>query len=119
MTYILVRKRLGPGLLAVMIGVTLTALIGLSRLYLGEHFLSDVLNGYLVGALWALLGILLAEWLSTKIRKARPVPRRSWRRLAGLSVVGAASLALWVVVRDYEQALTVRVDAVDTVHAGR
>ena len=117
-TYILVREQLGPGLIAVIIGATLVALVGLSRLYLGEHFLSDVLNGYLVGGLWALLGILLAEWLSTKVRKERPVPRPSWRRLAGLGVVGVASLALWLVVRDYEQALTVRVDAVDTIHSG-
>ena len=119
MTYILVRERWGPGLLAAMIGVTLAALIGLSRLFLGEHFLSDVLNGYLVGGLWAMLGIIWAKWLSTKIPKHRRVPHPSWRRLAVLGVVGVAGLALWLVVRDHEQTLTIRVDAVDTIHGGQ
>jgi len=36
-------------------------LIGFSRLYLGVHYLSDVLAGYLVGGLWLLIGILLTE----------------------------------------------------------
>lgn len=35
--------------------------IGLSRLYLGEHFLSDVWAGYLLGTLWLLIGITLSE----------------------------------------------------------
>ncbi|MCI0542555.1 phosphatase PAP2 family protein [bacterium] len=37
-------------------------LIGLSRLYLGVHYLSDVIGGYLVGAIFLVLGITLAEW---------------------------------------------------------
>lgn len=32
-------------------------LIGFSRLYLGVHFLSDVLAGYVVGGFWLILGI--------------------------------------------------------------
>ncbi len=42
--------------LALGLGGTLVALIGFSRLYLGVHYLSDVANGYLVGALWLLVG---------------------------------------------------------------
>ncbi len=45
--------RPGPGLA---LGALVIGLIGFSRLYLGVHYLSDVLNGYLVGALWALAG---------------------------------------------------------------
>jgi len=40
--------------------------IGLSRLYLGAHFLSDVLAGYLLGFLWVLIGISVVGWLDQK-----------------------------------------------------
>jgi len=35
------------------IAITLTLLIGLSRIYLGVHYPSDVLAGWCIGALWA------------------------------------------------------------------
>ncbi len=38
-------------------------LVGFSRLYLGVHFLSDVLGGYLLGFFWVLVGISISEWL--------------------------------------------------------
>jgi membrane-associated phospholipid phosphatase len=40
----------------------LIALIGFSRIYLGVHFLSDVLSGFLVGGFWLLVGVPVAEW---------------------------------------------------------
>lgn len=40
----------------------LVALIGFSRIYLGVHFLSDVLSGLLVGGFWLLVGVAVAEW---------------------------------------------------------
>ncbi|NEM99479.1 phosphatase PAP2 family protein [Pontibacter burrus] len=36
-------------------------LVGFSRIYLGVHFLSDVLAGFLLGMLWMLVGISLEE----------------------------------------------------------
>jgi len=39
--------------------LALIAAIGLSRLYLAEHYLTDVLAGYLLGALW--LGVAVAS----------------------------------------------------------
>lgn len=42
----------------------LIVLIGFSRIYLGVHFLSDVLAGFLLGAMWVLLGISIMEVLS-------------------------------------------------------
>lgn len=41
----------------------LIILIGLSRLYLGVHYLSDVLVGYVIGFIWLLLSIKLHKYL--------------------------------------------------------
>jgi membrane protein DedA with SNARE-associated domain len=35
--------------------------VGFSRLYLGVHFLSDILGGYLLGMLWLIIGICISE----------------------------------------------------------
>ena len=52
-------------------------IIGFSRLYLGAHWLSDVLGGYFIGASWtALTGIAYLKGADT------PIPRR----LLGLTV---------------------------------
>lgn len=40
--------------------------IGFSRLYLDVHYLSDVWGGYLLGSLWLILAIILAELLHTQ-----------------------------------------------------
>ena len=46
--------------------VLLTLLIGLSRLYLGVHWPSDVLAGWTLGACWALLCSLVARQLQRR-----------------------------------------------------
>ena len=45
--------------------VGLILVVGFSRIYLGVHFLSDVLGGYLLGACWLIVGIVLTEWQRT------------------------------------------------------
>lgn len=45
--------------------IFLCALIGFTRLYLGVHYLSDVLGGFLIGLIWLAIGI----WLTKKIKK--------------------------------------------------
>ena len=63
-TYFLLRntKKLFSKILILLLGLLIIFLIGLSRLYLGVHYLSDVLAGYLLGALWLVFGISLVEW---------------------------------------------------------
>lgn len=46
----------------------LIVLIGLSRLYLGVHYFSDVLVGYIVGFLWLFLGAKLERKIEKLIR---------------------------------------------------
>jgi undecaprenyl-diphosphatase len=53
--------------------IALILLIGFSRLYLCFHFLSDVIGGYLLGLLWLLIGISLAEWLLMSLGPMRPI----------------------------------------------
>lgn len=58
---------------AVMLGtITLVSAIGLSRMYLGVHFLSDVWGGYLLGLLFLVIGIS-----ATQVRM-RTVRYRTW-----------------------------------------
>jgi len=80
--------------------LVLVLLIGLSRLILGVHYLSDVWGGYLVGALWLIIGISLNEWLASlgKIpanKAVRPVSRQASYGLIVVAVsvyVGFAAL---------------------------
>lgn len=53
------RNRLNFSFAALM----MIAAIGFSRLYLGVHFLSDVIGGYLLGGLWLIISICLTELL--------------------------------------------------------
>lgn len=41
----------------------LIVLIGISRLYLGEHYFSDVIAGYAIGLIWLLISVKLHEYL--------------------------------------------------------
>ena len=62
-------KRLGAFLGA----LSLILIIGYSRLYLGVHYISDILGGYLVGLLALIAGISLSEWVLLKAnQRLRP-----------------------------------------------
>ncbi|MGZ8216644.1 phosphatase PAP2 family protein [Methylomagnum sp.] len=64
-------------LYVLVVAIALSFLIGLSRVYLGVHWPSDVVAGWMAGAAWALLWWLVARWLQRRRRlgQGRREPR--------------------------------------------
>jgi len=61
---------------ALFLALSIIILVDLSRLYLGVHFLSDVLGGNLIGFSFLILAIIGTEWIrsqSQKETRLRPV----------------------------------------------
>lgn len=79
---------------ALFFGIILIFAIGLSRLYLGVHFLSDVWGGYLLGALWLLIGITISEWLQHRKPLLSFTPTQKTK--IAVSVLIIAELAFYV-----------------------
>ena len=76
LAYLLVRStnKKTAHLAILLLAEVLIILIGFSRLYLGVHYVSDIVAGYLVGILALLAGISLREWLAFKSNQT-PLPK--------------------------------------------
>lgn len=89
------RERLIGPAVAVVAAAVMAVGLGLTRIYLVEHFLSDVLNGWLVGTVWMVIGLALAEG-----RRQRDGAGGFWRVPGMLALVAALGGAVWFAVHD-------------------
>lgn len=53
--------------------IAIVPLMGLSRIYLGQHWFSDVMGGYLLGSLWLMLTIRFYRWGKPRFFRTQPV----------------------------------------------
>lgn len=92
LTYILLResKKLERRAIILLWGLIVILAVGLSRLYLGVHYVSDVWCGYLSGSLLLIIGIALVEW--KKHRRQAPASFFAPQRVKRVSVVLVAAL---------------------------
>lgn len=72
LAYTLVKTSLLRGLLLVLLGSLILG-VGASRIYLGQHWASDVLGAYLLGGLILAAIILLYQWGKTRFFVRQPV----------------------------------------------
>ena len=57
--------------------LTYILLIGFSRIFLGVHFVSDVVGGYLLGSLWLILAVCMLEYLLLHYKQANPLEQQT------------------------------------------
>lgn len=82
--YLVIRTHQRPWIqwLSVTLLGMLVLMIGTSRIYLGAHFPSDVIAGYVAGFIWLTLSLVALEWIQWHSRSPVP-PVQALRKLLG------------------------------------
>jgi undecaprenyl-diphosphatase len=86
-----VQPRLRLKLYLIGLAATLTVLIGFSRVYLGVHWPTDVLAGWMLGAAWALACWAIALWLQARGRIETAEPETEPAATTGKGQSGASA----------------------------
>jgi membrane-associated phospholipid phosphatase len=80
--------RRGPRIAAVTLALVVIVTIMGTRVYLGVHWATDVLAGFVVGIFWVAVSAIATEVVYRRVPRARPVRRP--RRSAGAPRTGSA-----------------------------
>jgi undecaprenyl-diphosphatase len=73
-----VQRRRAIEVYVLALAILLTLLVGFSRVYLGVHYPSDVVAGWILGAVWAMLTLLAARlWDARRNPATDAPPKRS------------------------------------------
>ena len=72
-------KRVALRRYAIAIGLSAAGLVGLTRIYLGVHYPSDVLAGWLIGLTWARLCWMVARSRTMRVVQAEEALRGGQR----------------------------------------
>jgi membrane-associated phospholipid phosphatase len=70
--YTLLKPSVGRTIFLVLLG-SLIGLIGVSRIYVGDHWASDVVGAYLLGSLWLVLSVYVYQWGKTRFFVRQPL----------------------------------------------
>lgn len=100
-------------------GFLAVALVAFSRMYLGAHYLSDVLAAACSSAVWLVLCLSSVHELVRR-RKGDPLKRRfvAWRWIAiGSAVAGLGVLAMYVPLGEWTDVLEAKLGRMDVVIA--
>ncbi len=105
---------------ALLLSAVLILTVGFSRLYLGVHYLSDVLGGYVLGMIWLIIGISLCEWKITP--KLQPITKQKSLRFRVLTTVVLSPVILaslgyiFFSTKPVIETLNAQAQTVETVH---
>lgn len=72
LSYTLLKRSFVRTILLAILG-SLVGLIGISRIYLGDHWASDAAGAYLLGSLWLTLSIYVYRWGKTRFFVKQPL----------------------------------------------
>jgi membrane-associated phospholipid phosphatase len=76
LTFTLLKHSWVRTILLILLGIMI-AFIGISRIYEGEHWASDVIGAYLLGSVWLSITILVYRWGKPRFSANQPVAKES------------------------------------------